>query len=91
MLDNKGPYIVAAFIPCTNCNYPCVITTRFEEYPSNEALDRHVFQATCENCGQIQTRVGADAFQRTVVEWGLEIRSPRPEEILKTKPDAKTD
>lgn len=77
MLDSQGPYIVAAYIPCQTCNFPCVVTARFPEYPSNEVLDRHVFQATCENCSQMQTRVGADAFQRTVVEWTLEIREPK--------------
>jgi hypothetical protein len=86
MLDNQGPYIVAAYIPCQNCNYPCVVTARFLEYPTNEVLDRHAFQATCENCSQMQTRVGADAFQRTIVEWTLEIRSPKLEEVPKKSP-----
>jgi hypothetical protein len=76
MFDTAGPYIVAAYIPCQNCNYPCVVTARFPHYPTNDELDRHAFQATCENCSQMQTRVGADAFQRTIVEWTLEVRAP---------------
>jgi hypothetical protein len=31
----------------------------------------------------MQTRVGADAFQRTVVEWTLEIRTPKIEDEAK--------
>ncbi len=86
MLDTHGPYIVAAYIPCQNCSAPCVVTARFAAYPDNDALDRHVFQTTCDDCGQIQTRVGRDAFQRTIVEWTLEARSPRQEDVPQVEP-----
>jgi hypothetical protein len=77
MADSHGPFIVAAYIPCQTCNYPCVIIQRFDHNPSDEELDRHVFHSTCENCRESQTRVGRDAFRRTVVEWSLELRSPQ--------------
>ena len=40
-------------------------------------MDRHAFRSTCDNCGQMQVRVGRDAFKRTVVEWTLELHPPR--------------
>jgi len=76
-----GPFIVAAYIPCQTCNYPCVLTHKFDHNPTDDELDRQVFYASCDNCGERQTRVGRDAFKRTVVEWGLEIRPPHPDEL----------
>lgn len=72
---------MAAYIPCRTCNYPCVITTKFDHNPTHDELDRHVFHASCDNCGERQTRVGGDAFKRTIVEWALEIRPPNPDEL----------
>jgi hypothetical protein len=39
-------------------------------------MDRHTFNSTCDNCGQMQVRVGRDAFKRTVVEWTLQLQAP---------------
>lgn len=75
MLDPL-PFVVTAFIPCKNCGYLCVVTERFVEAPSQELLDRHVFQCSCENCSQLQARVGAEAFQRTIIEWKLKAVEP---------------
>ncbi|MGA3052784.1 MAG: hypothetical protein ABSD63_01115 [Candidatus Korobacteraceae bacterium] len=77
----KGPFIVAAYVPCQACNYACVIVERFDHNPSNDELDRHAFRSTCDNCGQMQVRVGRDAFRRTIVEWNLEIRAPHSDEL----------
>ena len=71
-----GPYIVAAYIPCVNCKYPCVIIEHFDHQPTHEELDHHSFRSTCGHCNTLQTRVGREAFRRTVVEWDLEARSP---------------
>ena len=76
----NGPFIVAAYIPCQTCNYPCVVTRKFDHNPTDEELDRHAFHAVCDNCGERQTRVGRDAFKRTVVEWSLQIQNPHMEE-----------
>ena len=73
---NQGPFIVAAYIPCRTCNYACVMVQRFDHNPSDEELDRDSFTAACDNCGEMQTRVGRDAFQRTIVEWNLLVRAP---------------
>lgn len=81
MSARRGPFIVAAYIPCHTCNYPCVITQKFDHDPTHDELDRHVFHASCDNCGERQTRVGRDAFKRTIVEWELEIREPRRDEV----------
>jgi hypothetical protein len=77
----KRSIIVAAYIPCQTCNYPCVITQKFDHDPTHDELDRHVFHASCDNCGERQTRVGHEAFKRTIVEWELEIRTPRRDEL----------
>lgn len=76
MSDPQGPFIVAAYIPCQTCNYPCVIVERFDHNPSDDEMDRHLFSSTCDNCGEMQVRVGRDAFKRTVVEWTLELHGP---------------
>ena len=80
MSATQGPFIVAAYIPCQMCNYPCVIVERFDHNPSDDEMDRHAFRSTCDNCGQMQVRVGRDAFRRTVVEWTLELHPPQPGE-----------
>ena len=71
MPDVQLPFIVAAYIPCRSCGEPCVVIERFAHNPPDDELDRHSFQASCSNCGEAQSRVGRDAFQRTVVEWKL--------------------
>jgi hypothetical protein len=71
MLDRKPPFIVAAYIPCRTCGEACVVLERFAQNPADDELDRHPFQAICGNCGESQSRVGRDAFRRTVVEWKL--------------------
>jgi hypothetical protein len=47
------------------------VLERFAQNPADDELDRHPFQAVCSNCGESQSRVGRDAFRRTVVEWKL--------------------
>ena len=37
----QSPFIVAAYIPCQMCNYPCVIVERFDHNPSEDEIDRH--------------------------------------------------
>jgi len=76
MPDQALPFIVAAYIPCRTCGEPCVVTERFAENPSDDELDRHPFQAICSNCGESQSRVGKDAFQRTIVKWNLVQTAP---------------
>ncbi len=71
MPERQLPFIVAAYIPCRTCGEACVVIERFEQNPPDDELDRHPFQATCSNCGEAQSRVGRDAFRRTVVEWNL--------------------
>ena len=71
MPDRQLPFIVAAYIPCRTCGEACVVIERFAQSPSDDELDRHSFQASCSSCGESQSRVGRDAFRRTVVEWKL--------------------
>lgn len=73
---STGPYIVAAYIPCASCKYPCVVIEHFDHQPTHDELDHHTFSTTCENCTTLQTRVGREAFRRTVIEWDLEAREP---------------
>lgn len=79
MATSRPPFIVAAYIPCQTCGDACVVVERFADNPAEEELDRHMFQATCNNCGMTQSRVGRDAFRRTVVEWKLIQAAPGSE------------
>ena len=80
----ENPFIAVKIFPCPTCNWPLVVSSRFEVRPDDDVLDGEQSRDLhCAMCGWRGTLLGDRAEWRKVVEWNLEIDSEH--HINKTK------